>query len=109
MNNCRIANRRTGGNSAHGGTNGQIRCATWAGKSSVMWGPVAKLCKWERPRAPEVRLLFDDARAAPAVLSFLRDTRLGRMVSVASLRERWAGEGVREADSEGEEGGPGPP
>ena len=62
-----------------------------------MWKRVAKLCEWKRPRAPEVRLLFEDVRAASAVLSFLRDTRLGRIVPLA-LRERWAGEEDREVD-----------
>ena len=31
------------------------------------------------PRAPSVRLLFRDARAIPALLDFLRDTRVGQM------------------------------
>ena len=66
------------------------------------------MCEWKRPRAPTVRLMFDDVRAAPAVLTFLRDTRVGVMVPLA-LRERWAGEGSREEGREGEEGGPGPP
>ena len=60
------------------------------------------------PRAPEVRLLFDGVRAAPAVLSFLRDTRIGRIVP-QDLRRRRDGEESREVDGEGEEGGPGPP
>lgn len=38
------------------------------------------LCEWERPRAPEVRPLFDDVRAAQAVITFLRDTLVGRIV-----------------------------
>jgi hypothetical protein len=61
-------------------------------------------------QGPEVRLLFDDVRAAPAVLTFLRDTRVGRIVPQA-LRRRREGERGREVDREGEgdEGGPGPP
>ena len=55
------------------------------------YGGGARLCEWKTPRAPAVQLLFDDVRAAPAVLSFLRDTRVGRMVPLA-LREEWRGE-----------------
>ena len=53
-------------------------------------------------------MLFDDVRAASAVLSFLQDTRVGRIVPLA-LRESWAGEDGREDDREGQEGGPGLP
>ena len=59
------------------------RCPAWRGQARVLWKRVEKLWKWERPRAPEVRLLFDDVRAAPAVLTFLRDTRVGRIVPQA--------------------------
>ena len=70
-----------------------------------MWKRTGRLCEWERPRAPSVRLMFDGVRAAPAVLT-LRDTRVGRMISLA-LR---GGEGAEEeTEREGEEGGPGPP
>ena len=66
------------------------------------------MCEWKTPRAPAVRLIFD-VRAAPAVLSFLRDTRVGTMVPLA-LREEWRGEGAgREVIREEEEGEPGPP
>ena len=77
-----------------------------AGKGLVK--RVGKLCQWKEPRVPGVRLLFDDVRAAPAVLTFLRDTRVGRIVPQA-LRRRRAGEDGREVDREGEEGGLGPP
>ena len=83
-------------------------CPSWRGQARVLWKRVAKLCEWNGPRAPEVRLLFDDVPAAPAVLSFLRDTRIGRIVPQA-LRRRRDGEEGREVDREGEEGGPGPP
>ena len=61
-------------------------------------------------RAREVRLLFDDVRAAPAVLTFLPDTRVGRIVPQALRRKREKEMG-REVDREreGDEGGPGPP
>ena len=75
-----------------------------------MWRRVERLCDWEEPRAREVRLLFDDVRAAPAVLAFLREARVRKIVSQA-LRRRREGEVGREVDSEGErdEGGPGSP
>ena len=66
------------------------------------------MCERERPRAPAVRLMFDDVRAAPAVLSFLRDT--GGENSSFGSTEEWRGEDTgREVDREGEEGGPDPP
>ena len=77
------------------------------GQARVLWKRIARMCKWERPRAPAVGLI-DDVRAAP-VLTFLRDTRVGRMVPLA-LREEWRGEDIgREAEREGGEGGPRPP
>ena len=79
----------------------------WEGQARCIWRRVAKLCEWKRPRAPEVRKLFNDVRAAPAVLSFLRDTWVGRIVSRAP--REGAGEDGREVKREEEEGGPGPP
>ena len=75
-----------------------------------MWKRVEWLCDWEEPRAREVRLQFDDVRAALAVLTFLRDTRVGRIVPQA-LRRRREGERGGEVDREGgrDEGGPSPP
>ena len=80
------------------------RCSRWRGQARVLWKRIGKLCEWKEPRAQEVRLLFDDVRSAKAVLSFLRDTRIGRIVPQA-LRRRWEGEKDREKDREGEEGG----
>ena len=76
----------------------------------MLWRRVERLCDWKEPRAREVRLVFDDVRAAPAVLTFLRDTWVGRIVPQA-LRRRRKGEMGREEDREGEgdEGGPSPP
>ena len=37
----------------------------------------------KHPRAPTVRLLSRDERATPAVLQFLRDTKVGRVVTLA--------------------------
>ena len=57
-----------------------------------------------------MRLLFDDIRAAPAVLTFLQDTRVERVVP-QGLRRRREGERGGEAAREGErdEREPGPP
>ena len=33
----------------------------------------------------QVRLLFQDDRMTPAVLAFLRETKIGRMINLASL------------------------
>ena len=71
-----------------------------------MWRRIPRLCEWKTPRAPSVRLMFDDVRAAPAVLTFLRDTRVGRVITVAPRGEERE---VEETESEGEKGGPGPP
>ena len=78
------------------------RCPRWRGQARVLWKRVDKLCEQKKPRAPAVKLLFDDVRAAPAVLSFLQDTQIGRIVPQA-LRRRREGEDGREVDREGEE------
>ena len=59
------------------------RCPTWAGQARFVWRRMERLCEWERPRAPAVRLMFEDVRAAPVVLSFLWDTRVGGVVPLA--------------------------
>ena len=35
-----------------------------------------KMCEWKRPRAPWVRLMFDDVRAAPAVFNLAGNVRV---------------------------------
>ena len=69
---------------------------------------IERLCEREGLRPPKVRFLFDDVRAFAAVLTSLRDTRIGKIVPQA-LRRRRKGEIGREVDREGEEGRPGPP
>ena len=64
------------------------------------------MCKRRGPVVPSVRAVFGDSRATPAVLTFLRDTRVGKMVSLAPWDE-WREE--EDSESEGEEAGPGPP
>ena len=68
-----------------------------------MWRRFARLCEWEGPMPPEVRLLFDDVRAAPAVLSILRDTPIRKIIPQAPRRRR-SGQIGREVDKGGEEG-----
>ena len=74
-------------------------------------------CEWKHPRAPTIRLLFQDGGATPAVLIFLRDTRVGKTVALAPPgEEEWDGleeielwpEGGGQAAND-DEGGPGPP
>ena len=39
----------------------------------------------ETPPGPRIRTLFGEERATPAVLDFLRDTKVGKFVSLAAL------------------------
>ena len=87
------------------------RCPTLRGQQRVLWRRVERLGDWEEPRAREVKLLFDDVRAAPAVLTFLRDTQVGGVDSPPGPQEKEGG-GARLRDRQGgggDEDGPGPP
>ena len=53
------------------------------------------MCEWSGPRAPSVRRMFDDVRATPAVLAFLRDTSVEKMVTLAPPEEEGGEGGVR--------------
>ena len=63
--------------------------------------------------------LFQDPRATPAVLDFLRDTRVGRMPGLELYGiqedelgrdiELWTEDGAASDEDQEEEGGPGPP
>lgn len=64
---------------------------------------IQKACEWKHPCTPSVRLLWD-GRATDAVLEFLRTTRVGCIGTERVPPEEGEGE-----DSEGEEGGLGPP
>lgn len=96
-----------------------IKCRRWMPEIRRLWERVERDCEWESPRAPSVRLLFQDERAIPAILEFLESTRVGRMPGLALFgavedesdleeinlepsQEGWDG-------LEEEEGGPGPP
>jgi hypothetical protein len=64
-----------------------------------MW-MIERLCGKRGLVAPSVWATFNDPRATPAVLTFLRDTREGRMISLTPREDD--GEG-REEEREGEE------
>ena len=55
------------------------QCRRWAPEIKRLWKRAEGNCEWGGPRAPSVRLLFRDAKATPALLEFLEDTRVGRM------------------------------
>ena len=67
-----------------------------------------------RVEAPRMALRFGDERATKAVLSFLRKTKVGQIVTIPP-RDEAGEEGGEEGEEgervevEGEEGGPGPP
>ena len=92
------------------------RCRRWTPEIRELWRRVEAECEGG-PRAPSVRRLFRDPRATPAVLDFLRDTRVGKMpgLELHGVREDelgrdmelWADE--ESSAEEEEEGGPGPP
>ena len=69
-----------------------------------LWKRIGKNCQWGHPRAPLVRWLRAED-ATEAVLEFLGDTRVGCRTASRTIRPR----GQEGQESEGEEGGPGPP
>ena len=91
-----------------------VQCRAWAPQVQELWKIVGKGCGWKYPRAPAVRLLFQDERATPAVL---RETRVGSMVTLVPPEEEWEEleeivlrpEGEVSQEEGGEEGGPPPP
>ena len=78
------------------------RCQVWAPQRRRLRKEIGKACEWKRPRTPSVRLQWE-MKATGAVLEFLRTTRVG-CVGAGRVPPEDRGE-----DSEGEEGGPGPP
>ena len=91
------------------------RCRRWTPQIRDLWRRIDAE-EGGGPRAPAVRRLFRPG-ATEAVLDFLRDTRVGRLPRLADcgVMEDGAGEDLElwaeseGSDSEGEEGGPGPP
>ena len=71
----------------------------------------------KHPRAPTVRLPFQEARATLAALTFLRETKVWKMVTLAPPEEEWEDlreialrpeweEGQNEGEGEGRLGPP---
>ena len=52
-----------------------------------MWESVGKAYGWKCPGAPSPRLLSQDEGAIPAILTFLRETKVGRVVTLAPPEE----------------------
>ena len=95
-----------------------FRCHRWATEGRKLWKKVGKACGWENPRAPSARLLSQGERATPVVLEFLRETKVGKIVTLAQMEEVDEKEleeiEFRPLDGEGgwregDEGRPGPP
>ena len=78
------------------------RCPAWRPQTRRLWKDIGEACRWERPRAPSVRYLWE-GKATSAVLEFLRTTRMG-YVGIGKVPPEDRGE-----NEEGEEGDPGPP
>ena len=95
-----------------------FRCRRWRAEISEMWKKV-EISSEGGPRISSVRGLFQDARAIPAVLDFLRRTRVGKMPGLESYGiqedelgqdvELWAEDGESSEEDLEREEGPGPP
>ena len=91
-------------------------CRRWTPQIRELWRRVDAE-EGKGPRAPSVRRLFREPRDTEALLDFLRDTRVGGLPRLACFGvmedetgrelELWAED--EGSESEGEEGGPGPP
>ena len=100
-----------------------VKCRRWKLEITRMWKRIRLDCGWGG--APSIRRLFRDEKGVPAVLEFLRDTRVGKMPSQVQLAggpeveeedlevisllvqgEEEQGTGVSSSE---EEDGPGPP
>ena len=101
-----------------------MKCQRWIPEIRRLWQRVEADCERGTPRAPSVCLLFQNARATPAPLEFLKGTRVGRMSGQILLAggdvEGESGlegielglqeeEGAKDSEESEEEGGPGPP
>lgn len=61
-----------------------FRYQRWAPESRKLWKNVGEACGWKHPRAPSVRQLFQEEKAVP---DLLRETKVGKMATLASLTE----------------------
>ena len=66
------------------------RCRVWAPQARKVWKDIGKACGWKHPRAFSVKWLWKE-RATEAVLGFLRDTRVGCMVTIRKPLEEEGG------------------
>ena len=90
-----------------------VNCAAWKPQIKELWKDVGYLCGWKHPRASRIALLFGDERATGAVLSSLRKTKVGQIVTIPPRGEA-RGEGEEGSEEEraevgGEEGELGSP
>ena len=101
-----------------------IKYQRWTPEIRRLWWEVEADCEGD-PQGPSVCLLFRDARATPALLEFLGDTRVGRMLGQTPLAgglvegeseleeiKMWpqaAEEEAGDSEESEEEDGPGPP
>ena len=99
-----------------------VKCRRWEPEIRRLWQRIRAECG--RGGAPSVRWLFGDERNVPAILDFLRETRVGKMpgrillaggldleeedLDCLSLQVQEEEEGTEISSSE-EEDGPGPP
>ena len=91
-----------------------VNCVAWKPQIKELWKDVGYLCGWKSPRARRMALLFGDERATKVVLSPLRTTKVGQMVTILPRDEAGEergeeGSGEERVKVEREEGGPGPP
>ena len=80
-----------------------VKCEEWKPQGKEMWSRVRRPCGCKHHREPAIRALFDE-RATRAVLTFLRETKVGIFVSTAPRPARRGGGGGRDGG-----GGGGPP
>ena len=56
-----------------------VKCEAWAPQSRAIWKSLGRACGWKHSRVPQVRVLFEKKEATPAVLAFLRETKVGQV------------------------------
>ena len=61
-------------------------CRAWDTQIKELWKSVGRAYEWKRPRAP-TQAAFKDEWAAPVVLQFLRNTKVGRIVTLPPREE----------------------
>ena len=59
-----------------------VKCEAWPRRY------IGKACGWKHPRAPRAKPAFDKGAITRVVLSLLRDTKVGRMVTLPAPRRK---------------------